>query len=71
LGTFVSLLYQNFPFIGPKGLTGFSGFPKPIKVYNQKLSLDPIYDKKCGLTATKPQVPSGNYSLLEIINKKT
>ena len=28
-------------FIGPKGLTGFSGYPKQIKVYNPKLSLDP------------------------------
>lgn len=28
-------------FIGPKGLTGFSGYPKQIKEYNPKLSLDP------------------------------
>ncbi len=28
-------------FIGPKGLTGFSGYPEQIKVYNPKLSLDP------------------------------
>jgi NAD(P)-dependent dehydrogenase (short-subunit alcohol dehydrogenase family) len=31
----------NGSFIGPKGLTGFSGYPKPIKIYNPKLSLDP------------------------------
>ena len=31
----------NGSFMGPKGLTGFSGYPKPIKVYNPKLSLDP------------------------------
>ena len=30
----------NGSFIGPKGITGFSGYPKPIKVYNPKLSLD-------------------------------
>lgn len=31
----------NGSFIGPKGLTGFSGYPKPIKIYNPKLSLAP------------------------------
>lgn len=32
---------SNGSFLGPKGLTGFSGYPKPIKIYNPKLSLDP------------------------------
>uniref|UniRef100_UPI00404AC052 SDR family NAD(P)-dependent oxidoreductase n=1 Tax=Flavobacterium sp. TaxID=239 RepID=UPI00404AC052 len=36
----------NGSFVGPKGLTGMSGYPKPIKVYNPKLSLDPILRKK-------------------------
>jgi len=33
-------------FIGPKGLTGFSGYPKQIDVYNPKLSLDPKLQEK-------------------------
>ena len=36
----------NSSFIGPKGLTGFSGYPKPIKVYNPRFTLDPILRKK-------------------------
>jgi NAD(P)-dependent dehydrogenase (short-subunit alcohol dehydrogenase family) len=36
----------NGSFIGPKGLTGFSGYPKPIKVYNPKMSLDPKLREK-------------------------
>lgn len=36
----------NGSFLGPKGLTGFSGYPKPIKIYNPKLSLDPILREK-------------------------
>ncbi|MGF1556295.1 SDR family NAD(P)-dependent oxidoreductase [Paucihalobacter sp.] len=36
----------NGSFIGPKGLTGMSGYPKPIKIYNPKLSLDPNLRKK-------------------------
>jgi NAD(P)-dependent dehydrogenase (short-subunit alcohol dehydrogenase family) len=37
---------DNGSFIGPKGLTGFSGYPKPIKVYNPKMSLDPELREK-------------------------
>lgn len=33
-------------FIGPGGITGFSGNPKIIKEYNRKLALDPILRKK-------------------------
>lgn len=33
-------------FIGPGGITGMSGNPKVIKVYNPKLSLDPVLRKK-------------------------
>jgi NAD(P)-dependent dehydrogenase (short-subunit alcohol dehydrogenase family) len=33
-------------FIGPGGITGFSGNPKIIKEYNQKLALDPVLRKK-------------------------
>lgn len=36
----------NGSFLGPKGLTGFSGYPKPIKIYNPKLSLDPTLRDK-------------------------
>lgn len=36
----------NGSFIGPKGITGFSGYPKPIKEYNPKLSLDPKLREK-------------------------
>ncbi len=36
----------NGSFIGPKGLTGFSGYPKLIKVYNPKMSLDPKLREK-------------------------
>lgn len=36
----------NGSFIGPKGLTGFSGYPKPIKVYNPKFTLDPSLKQK-------------------------
>lgn len=36
----------NGSFIGPKGLTGFSGYPKPIKVYNPKLTQDPKLREK-------------------------
>lgn len=33
-------------FVGPGGITGFSGNPKIIKEYNRKLALDPILRKK-------------------------
>ncbi len=33
-------------FVGPGGITGFSGNPKIIKEYNPKLSLDPVLRKK-------------------------
>lgn len=33
-------------FIGPGGITGFSGNPKIIKEYNRKLALDPVLRKK-------------------------
>lgn len=33
-------------FIGPGGITGFSGNPKIINEYNRKLALDPILRKK-------------------------
>lgn len=36
----------NGSFVGPSGLTGFSGYPKPRKVYNPKLTLDPILREK-------------------------
>lgn len=36
----------NGSFIGPGGLTGFSGYPKPRKVYNPKLTLDPLLREK-------------------------
>lgn len=36
----------NGSFIGPNGLTGFSGYPKPIKVYNPRFTLDPILRNK-------------------------
>ncbi len=33
-------------FIGPSGLTGFNGYPKPRKEYNPKMSLNPILRQK-------------------------
>ncbi len=33
-------------FVGPGGITGFSGNPKIIKEYNRKLALDPVLRKK-------------------------
>lgn len=36
----------NGSFIGPGGITGFSGNPKIIKEYNRKLALDPVLRKK-------------------------
>ncbi len=33
-------------FVGPGGITGFSGYPKIIKEYNRKLALDPVLRKK-------------------------
>ncbi len=36
----------NGSFIGPGGITGMTGNPKVISVYNPKLSLDPVLRKK-------------------------
>jgi NAD(P)-dependent dehydrogenase (short-subunit alcohol dehydrogenase family) len=49
LSTLRATVDQTLPdgsFIGPGGLTGMSGNPKVIKVYNPKLSLDPELRKK-------------------------
>jgi NAD(P)-dependent dehydrogenase (short-subunit alcohol dehydrogenase family) len=49
LSTLRATVDQTLPdgsFVGPGGLTGMSGNPKVIKVYNPKLSLDPELRKK-------------------------
>ena len=49
LSTLRAIVDETLPngsFIGPGGLTGMTGNPKVIPVYNQKLALDPILRKK-------------------------
>lgn len=49
LSTLRATLDEKLPdgsFIGPGGITGMSGNPKVIKVYNPKLALDPVLRKK-------------------------
>lgn len=49
LSTLRAAVDESIPdgsFLGPGGITGMSGNPKIIKVYNPKLSLDPVLRKK-------------------------
>ncbi len=49
LSTLRATVDQTLPdgsFIGPGGITGMTGNPKVIKVYNPRLSLDPILRRK-------------------------
>jgi NAD(P)-dependent dehydrogenase (short-subunit alcohol dehydrogenase family) len=49
LSTLRATVDESLPdgsFVGPGGITGMSGNPKVIKVYNPKISLDPVLRKK-------------------------